>query len=174
MSTPIVSAIVVMAENRIIGSNNHLPWRLPADLKHFKTLTTGHPVVMGRKTFESIGKPLPNRFNIIISRNQAFHAPNCVVVQSINDAIQHAAALNSNEIFVIGGADIYKQALPHIKRIYLTIIHHTFDGDTYFPELNMSHWEEYEHITHPADKENIYSYSFVTLERKDYFTHNPP
>ena len=155
-----ISAIAAMADNRIIGKNNQLPWHLPADLKHFKALTTGHPILMGRKTFESIGRPLPNRVNIILTRNPNYTATGCIIVTSIE------AALNAhNELFVIGGADVYRECLPHVQHLYLTIVHHHFDGDTYFPELNMHEWQESSRIRHEPDAENAYAYSFITLQR---------
>lgn len=160
---PILSAIAAMSENRVIGIENQLPWHLPADLKHFKTLTTGHPILMGRKTYESIGRPLPNRTNIIITRNADFTAPGCVVVTSIEDAITRAAEENAQEIFIIGGAEVYKQLLPHVQRIYLTIVHEQFAGDAFFPELDLKEWKEVERETHAADENNAYSYSFITL-----------
>lgn len=166
MQQPIVSAIVAMSENRIIGKNNQLPWRLPADLKHFKAITTGHVILMGRKTYESIGKPLPNRINMIITRDVRFNARGCKIVHSVEEAIEQASAENQKEMFIIGGAQIYQQCLPQTQRIYLTIVHHHFDGDVSFPELNQSEWSEIERIRYPADNENIYSYSFVRLERE--------
>lgn len=164
-SQPCLSAIVAMSENRVIGDDNHLPWHLPADLKHFKTLTTGHPILMGRKTYESIGRPLPNRTNIIMTRNPSFQAPGCIVVTSIGDAIKHAATIGSQEIFIIGGAEIYLQLLSSIQRIYLTVIHEQFDGDAFFPELAQTEWEEHDAITHHADENNEYDYTFSILER---------
>src|SRR5260221_12371914 len=110
---PKISAIVAMSENRVIGDDNQLPWHLPADLKHFKTLTTGHPILMGRKTYESIGRPLPNRTNIILTRNSDFDAPQCVVVTSIEEAIESPASTHSDEIFIFGGAEVYKQLMPN-------------------------------------------------------------
>lgn len=165
---PIVSAIVAMSENRVIGKNNRLPWHLPSDLKHFKTITTGHPILMGRKTYESIGRPLPNRTNIIITRNSTFQAAGCVVVTSIEEAVQHASSENAAEIFIIGGALVYRQLMPHIQRIYLTIVHHEFEGDAYFPKLNMNEWKESARERHPADTENAYAYSFITLDRASH------
>ena len=162
---PVISAIAAMAENRIIGNNNQLPWRLPADLKHFKAITTGHPILMGRKTYTSIGKPLPHRTNIIITRDTAFTAPSCKVVTSLENAIQYALSENVSEIFIIGGAEVYQQLLPHIQRIYLTIVHHMFEGDVYFPELDKTAWKEIECVSHTADEENPYAYSFLRLER---------
>lgn len=163
---PILSAIVAMAENRIIGKDNKLPWHLPADLKHFKTITTGHPILMGRKTYESIGRPLPNRTNIIMTRDASYQAAGCIVVTSIEDALKQAAAHDAGEIFVIGGAEIYKQLMPHIQRIYLTIVHQPFDGDVYFPELDMKKWEKVVDEKHAADEQNAYAYEFITLEKR--------
>src|SRR6188472_2703937 len=120
LNKPILSAIVAMAENRVIGKNNQLPWHLPADLKHFKTITTGHPILMGRKTHESIGKPLPNRQNIILTRDSNYVAAGCTVVTSVKAALQKA---ESPEVFIIGGAEIYRQLLPQVQRLYLTIVH---------------------------------------------------
>lgn len=162
---PKISAIVAMSENRVIGDDNQLPWHLPADLKHFKTITSGHPILMGRKTYESIGRPLPNRTNIIITRNPEFKAEGCIVIQSLDEAIRYAAESNCDEIFIIGGAEVYKQLLPHIKRIYLTIVHENFDGDAFFPELNLAEWKENKRERHDADDNNEYDYSFIMLER---------
>lgn len=162
---PILSAIVAMAENRVIGKDNKLPWHLPADLKHFKSITTGHPILMGRKTYESIGRPLPNRTNIIMTRDAAYHAAGCIVVTSIEKALEQATVHEAGEIFIIGGAEIYRQLMPHIQRIYLTIVHHQFDGDAYFPELDMDEWKKVENVKHAPDEQNIYAYEFVTLER---------
>lgn len=167
VTTPaLLSAILAMDENRLIGKNNQLPWHLPADLKHFKTLTLGKPILMGRKTYESIGKPLPKRINIVMTRDENFTAPGCIVVHSIQDALQFAAAEQAPEIVVIGGAHIYQQLLPFTQRIYMTIVHHQFEGDTYFPELDRQAWKEIECSHHAADAENHYAYSFLTLERK--------
>jgi len=164
---PIISAIVAMSENHVIGDNNQLPWFLPADLRHFKGITTGNPILMGRKTYASIGRPLPNRTNIIITRNPSFNAPGCIVVTTIHAAIQRALLDGNNEIFIIGGAEVYAQLMPHIERIYLTIVHQTFEGDAYFPELDRTEWKECENITHRPDEENVYPYSFLRLERRD-------
>lgn len=165
---PLLSAIAAMAENRTIGFKNSLPWHLPADLKHFKTLTHEHPILMGRKTFESIGKPLPNRTNIILTRDPTYQAAGCIVVTSLELAIQEA--LNShhntnNEIFIIGGEEIYRQLLPHVQQLYLTIVHHEFEGDAFFPALNNNEWHEISRETHHADEHHAYNYSFLTLER---------
>lgn len=164
-SLPILSAILAMSENRVIGKNNQLPWHLPADLKHFKALTTGHPIVMGRKTYESIGRPLPNRTNIIMTRHPSLHVSGCIVVTSIEAALECAKAENSTEIFIIGGAEVYNQLLPATQRIYMTVVHGQFDGDAFFPELDKTEWQEIERIDHPADVNNAYAYSFLRLER---------
>lgn len=163
---PLISAIVAMAENRVIGKDNQLPWRLPADLLHFKALTTGHPILMGRKTFLSIGKPLPNRINIIMTRDKTSQIPDCLLVSSLTEALQIKNVSEAKEVFIIGGAQIYEQLLPQIERIYLTIIHQNFIGDTYFPALNADEWREIAREPHQPDEKNPYHYSFITLERK--------
>lgn len=162
---PVLSAVAAMAENRVIGKNNQMPWHLPADLKHFKTITSGHPVLMGRKTYESIGKPLPGRTNIILTRDIQYSAPDCVIVHSLEDAVSLANELDMDEIFVIGGAEVYRQLLPQIQRIYLTMIHHEFDGDAHFPELKMEEWKEISRERHEGDEKNEFDYSFVLMER---------
>ncbi len=159
-----IAAIVAMSENRVIGRHNQIPWRLPADLRHFKQVTMGKPILMGRKTYESLGRALPGRSNIVITRETHFHAPGCLIVNSIETALE--AANYSEEVFVIGGAQLYQQMLPRTQRLYLTIVHHVFEGDTYFPELNKHEWREIERTDYKADAENIYSYSFITLEKK--------
>lgn len=162
MSLRRISAIVAMSENRVIGVNNQLPWNMPADLAHFKTLTTGHTIIMGRKTFESIGKPLPNRTNIIVTRDERYLKEGCIVVNSIESALDQAS---KGEIFVIGGADIFKLTFPLLDRIYLTIIHHTFEGDVFFPEYEAANWQEVSHVRHPKDEKNLYDYSFIQLDK---------
>lgn len=164
-SRPILSAIVAMSENRIIGNQNKLPWHLPADLKHFKEITTGHFIIMGRKTFESIGKSLPNRTNIVLSRDANFHAPGCQTVCSIDEAIAQAEQANQKEIFIIGGAEIYRQLLPKIERLYLTIVHSQIEGDTSFPTLSTPEWIETSRERHESDEKNAFAYSFITMER---------
>jgi dihydrofolate reductase len=159
-----ISAIIAMSENAVIGKNNQLPWHLPADLCHFKNITLGKPILMGRKTFESIGKVLPGRCNVIITRDENFSVPGCVIANSIETAL--AAVSYANEVFVIGGAALLQQMLPMVSRLYLTIIHHEFDGDVYFPEINLSEWQEVEREDHSPDEVNKYSYSFIVLEKK--------
>lgn len=162
---PILSAIVAISENHVIGYQNQLPWHLPADLKHFKDITTGHPIIMGRKTYQSIGKPLPNRSNIIITRDPDFMAAACLIAASIEEAILLAATTNTNEAFIIGGAEIYKTSLPLVQRIYLTVIHHTFAGDAFFPILDENTWKEVSREDHAADEKNAFHYSFIVMER---------
>lgn len=159
-----ISAVVAMSENRVIGKDNRLPWHLPADLQHFKKITLGKPILMGRKTFESIGCPLPLRRNIVVTRDENFQAPGCVVVHSVEEGIQEAAY--SKEICVIGGAILFAEMLPTIQKIYLTMVHHLFVGDAYFPELDMNEWREVERERHDADEKNVFAYSFIVLERK--------
>lgn len=157
-----VTIVVAIAENYAIGKSNQLLWHMPADLKHFKQITSGHTIIMGRKTYDSVGKPLPNRRNIIISR-QDVTIPGCEVVQSVEDALELCA--NEDEVFIVGGAEIYKLAMNKTDRIYLTIIHHSFDADSFFPEIDYMEWKEVSREDHPADEKHKYAYSFITLER---------
>ena len=160
---PLISIIAAVAENRAIGIHNRLPWHLPADLKYFRNKTLGHHVIMGRKNYQSIGKPLPQRTNIVITRDPGFDAPGCVVVNSIDAAL--AAAEGDPELFIIGGAGIYAQSLPFADRLYLTLVHHSFEGDTYFPELEWAQWKEISKEYHEPDERNPYPYTFVVLDR---------
>ena len=158
-----LSVIVAMAANRVIGHENRLPWHLPADLKHFKATTLGKPVLMGRKTWESIGRPLPGRINIVITRDTAYEADGCVVVHSLDEAIR--AAGETAEAMVIGGAELYRQALPLANKLYLTLVHGEFTGDTRFPQWRQDEWREIERVDHEPDESNLHAYSFLTLER---------
>jgi dihydrofolate reductase len=158
-----IAGIVAMSENRVIGNDNQLPWHLPADLKHFKTITMGKPILMGRKTFESIGRALPGRCNVIITRDESFQAPGCVIANSIETAL--SAVSYSEEIFIIGGAALFQQMLPMIKRLYITLIHHYFMGDVYLPNINEAEWHETHREDCQPNSENPYSYSFITLDR---------
>lgn len=158
-----VSLIAAIAENRVIGSRNALPWRLPADLRHFRELTTGHPVIMGRRNYESIGRPLARRTNIVVTRRRDFDAPGCIVVNSLEDAF--AACREAADVFVIGGAEIYAQAMDRATRLCLTLVHAAVAGDTLFPPLDWSAWRETAHERHEPDDDHAYPYSFVTLER---------
>ena len=153
-----------MAENRVIGINNTLPWRLPADLKHFRNTTTGHAILMGRKTYESFGKPLPNRTHVIITSEKNYPAPpGGIVVNSVQAALK--AVEDNDEIFIVGGASLYSQTLPYAHRLYLTLIHATVKGDAYFPEFDLGQWRERARENHEADLNNSFAYSFVTLDR---------
>lgn len=162
--TVMISLVAAMASNRVIGIENRLPWHLPADFKHFKSVTMAKPIIMGRKTFESIGRPLPGRTNIIITHNTTYTAEGCNVVNSIDEAL--ALTQSVPEVMIIGGASFYQQALPFAQRIYLTIIHHAFEGDAYFETLDDAQWCETERIDCKPDDKNHYPYSFITLERK--------
>ena len=159
----IVTIVVAIAENNAIGKNNQLLWYLPADLKHFKNITTGHTVIMGRKTYESVGKPLPNRRNIIITR-QDITIEGCEVVKSIEDAL--ALCADEDEVFIVGGAEIYRQSMHLTNRIYLTVVHQKFDADSFFPEIHYDEWLETEQEDHEPDEKNKLPYSFITLERR--------
>ena len=160
---PCVSLIVAMARNRVIGINNTLPWYLPADLKHFKTLTMGHHIVMGRKTYESIGKPLPGRTSVVVTRNVDYSMPGVIVQHSLAAAI--TACGNDDEIFVIGGAEIFRQAMDIADRIYLTEIDADISGDTHFTQCDLNLWREAARVSHAPDEKNIYPYHFVTYSR---------
>ena len=161
----IVSAIAAVAENRVIGKDNDLIWRLPNDLKFFKTHTSGHAIIMGRKTWESMGRPLPKRTNIVITRNAGYEAPGAVVVTSMDAALEKAAELNETEAFIIGGGEIYRQSMPLINKLYYTHVHATVDGDTYFPEVNWSGWMEIDRTDHPADDRHDHAFSTAIYEK---------
>jgi dihydrofolate reductase len=155
------SIIAAMARNRVIGVNNGLPWRLPEDLQHFKALTLGHPVLMGRKTWESLPGRLPGRTNVVITRNPSFHADGCVVVNSLDAAI--AACAHASEAFCIGGAELYGQALEYAARLYLTEIQDDFPGDARFPDFDRTRWRETAREIHRNDAG--LEYHFVTYDR---------
>ncbi len=159
-----VSIIVAVSENNVIGKDNKLIWHLPADLKLFKTLTMGHHMIMGRKTYESIGKALPGRTSIVVTHQPSYTAEGCIVVNSLQDAF--AKASGDTEVFIIGGDGIFKQSLNFANKIYLTKIYHSFEGDTFFPELNEKEWEMKECNDFQPDEKNAYPYSFCVLERK--------
>ncbi len=159
-----LSIIVAMDDNQLIGKNNALPWHLPADLAYFKKTTTGKTVLMGRKTHESIGFPLPNRRNIIVSRNPNFQADGCEVVPSINDAL--SLAKNDDEVMIMGGASFYQQILPSVNRLYITQIEGKYDGDAYFPEFDHNDFAETFKESHAPDEKNKHTYHFTILDRK--------
>ncbi len=159
----IISIIAAMADNRVIGIDNSLPWNLPADMKWFRQQTMNKPVLMGRKTFDSIGKPLPKRRNIVISRDIALEIEGCEVVGTIDEALNLCA--DENEVMIIGGASFYEQMLPRANRLYLTLVHADIAGDAWFPELDFEHWREIQRTDHRADESNAFDVSFVILER---------
>ncbi|MBU2540101.1 dihydrofolate reductase [Patescibacteria group bacterium] len=162
----ILSIISAVAENRVIGNKNSLPWHLPDDFKYFKETTLNKPIVMGLNTFKSIGeKPLPSRKNIILNNDLSYVPPEgCFVAHSIEELLDMVK--NENEVMICGGALVYKQLLPLANRLYLTFIHHSFEGDTYFPEFDIKEWREVKRTDNKADEKNKFDYSFVILERK--------
>ncbi len=159
----ITSLIVAMDQNGLIGRDNDLPWRLSADLKYFKQITMGKPIIMGRKTHESIGRPLPGRQNIVITRDESFFAEGCTIVSSIPGALQAAGEVE--EVMFMGGASLYEQVLPQVNRLYLTQVHATLAGDTWFPEWDPKEWTEVSRVDYLADEKNAFDYSFIVLER---------
>jgi dihydrofolate reductase len=161
-----ISIIVAVAENGVIGKDNQLLWKLSADLKRFKNITSNHFIVLGRKTFESIGKPLPNRTSLIISKNYTCDFENCFVFNTINDAIDFAKQQNQEEIFVIGGGEIYKQTLPLANKIYLTLVHTEIDGDTYF-DYDESNWKVKHKQIVLKDEKNEFDSTYLILEREN-------
>jgi dihydrofolate reductase len=158
-----VSLIVAASANNVIGVRGELPWRLPADLRRFKQVTTGKPIVMGRLTWDSIGRPLPNRQNIVISRNPDFTAAGCDIVASPDEAIDMAGDVD--ELMIIGGGQLYREFLPRAQRIYLTRVAVNIAGDASFPELEAREWSETSREPHPADEEHAYSFEIIQLER---------
>lgn len=161
----ILSLLVASDENNVIGKDNKLPWHLPNDLKYFKNLTWGMPILMGRKTFDSIGKPLPGRKSIVITRSNEWNHEGVEVVHSIEDAVSKAKKSGVKEIFVIGGAEIFKTSFTQAFRIYRTIIHHSFEGDVYFPEMKEQEWNLVNKRYCEADEKNLYAHTFQVWER---------
>jgi dihydrofolate reductase len=157
------SIIVAFDRNFLIGNGNKLPWHLPADLSHFKKITSGNTIVMGRKTYESIGKALPNRENIVISRNPDYKVGDAVVVSSVTAAL--AGCKSEKEIFFIGGSEIFKEALPHVTNLYLTRIDHQFEGDIFFPQLDFSGWKLISKESFDKDEKNKFNYSFLLFTK---------
>jgi len=158
-----LSIIVAIDENYGIGKDNQLPWHLPADLKYFKAVTTGHTVIMGRKTYDSMGKALPNRRNIVISRQKTLDLPDAELVHSLEEAISLCSS--EEEVFIIGGAEIFKQALPLISSMYITRIRHQFDADTYLKGIDWNEWEEVSREDREPDEKNAYTYSFLKYQK---------
>lgn len=152
-----------MGENGVIGAKNRMPWHLSADLRHFRQITMGKPVLMGRKTHQSIGRPLPGRLNIVLSRDKSYSAEGCVIAGSLDEAVTQAG---DQEIMIIGGAALYESFLPLTDRLYLTLIHHHFDGDTFFPTLDWADWRVIEREDIDGDLESGLRYSFLTMERR--------
>nr|AIA15430.1 Dihydrofolate reductase [uncultured bacterium] len=162
----IVSLVIARAANGVIGQRGQIPWRIPADMKHFKAVTMGKPCIMGRKTWHSLPKkPLPGRTNIVLTREMGFHAEGAVLAHSFDDALVRAEAESPEEIAVIGGADIYRVALPRAVRIYLTDVHGVFEGDVHMPEFNPLEWKQVAREDHAANETGV-AFSFVTLERR--------
>ena len=161
-TSPIIAIIAAMARNGVIGNANTLPWSLPADLQHFRELTWGKPIIMGRKTAESLGKALPGRENIVISRQTDLTLPGMEIVHDLDEAL----AGHHGEVLVIGGAEIYRQAIPRAGIMYLTMLDAEFEGDTMFPAYVHDDWEQIDEACHPADQKNPYPYRFVTLCRR--------
>ncbi|MFO7276783.1 MAG: dihydrofolate reductase [Pseudomonadota bacterium] len=161
---PLVSLVVAVSENGVIGRDNALPWHLPADLRRFKALTMGKPMLMGRRTYESIGRPLPGRTSLVLTRDPAWSAPPGVIaVRSIEEALERVSG--APELAVIGGEAVFRLTLPLASRIYLTRVHAHVEGDVRFPELDPREWREVESSAHPADERHPYAMTFVTLER---------
>ena len=160
---PTLSLIVAAGERNEIGKDGRMPWHLPADLKHFKEVTLGKPVIMGRRTHESIGKALPGRRNIVVTRNAGYTADGCEIAHSLREALELAG--NAAEIMVIGGAAIYREALPLAERIYLTRVAGQFEADTYFPAFDPKEWLEKQRLHRPADERNGRACDFIVLER---------
>lgn len=164
----LISIIVAAAENNVIGKDNSLIWNMPADMKYFKDKTSGHCIITGRKNYESIPekfRPLPNRTNIVITRQTDYKAPGAIVMHTIEEAIEKAKARGDEEIFIIGGAEIYKQSLKYTDRVYLTRIHHAFEGDAFFPELDPAEWRETQCTKGLVDEKNKYPHDYLVFEK---------
>lgn len=164
----IISAIAALSKNRVIGKDNDLPWRLPDDMKFFMETTKGHHVIMGRKNYDSLHKkfkPLPNRTNIVITHQKNYQAPGCIILNTLEPALEIAQKNGEMECFIIGGAEIYKLAMPFTTRLYLTEIDAHIEGDTYFPDFTPEDWKEISRIYHPADERHHYAFDFVIYDR---------
>lgn len=159
-----ITLIAAVAEQNALGKDNKLIWHLPSDLKRFKQVTLNHHIIMGRKTFESLGKPLPNRTSVIITRNPNYKAEGCIVVGSLNEALE--VAKEDTNPFIIGGAEIYKQSILMADQLDLTFVHHYFEADAFFPEIDPLIWQETFREDHKADDKNKYDYSFVSYTKK--------
>lgn len=162
----IISFVVAASENNVIGKDNQLLWSLPNDMKFFKNTTWGMPVIMGRKTYESLGKPLAGRTNIVITRQHHWQPEGVIVANSLDKSIEAAAGTDAKEAFIIGGGEIFKQALPIANRIFITRVHASFEGDAFFPEFRNSEWQQTSQLDFQADEKHAYAYSFQVWERK--------
>lgn len=160
----IIAVVVAIAENNAIGKDNQLLWHLPADLKHFKQITSGHTIIMGRKTYDSIGKPLPNRRNIVMTRKVGLEIPGVEVTSNIEEAL--ALCKTEEEVYIIGGAEIYKSTMHLVDKIYLTKVHQSYEADAFFPEIDSKRWNETDVEKHLPDEKNHVAYTFSTLLRK--------
>jgi dihydrofolate reductase len=165
-ATPIISFVVAADESNVIGKDNQLPWHLPNDLRYFKNLTWGMPILMGRKTFDSIGKPLPGRRNIVITRSVSWQRPGVDAVHSIEAALALARHDDVKEVFVIGGAEIFKTAYPYASRLYLTRVHHRFEGDVFLPQINEQEWRKVKATAASKDDKNAYAHTFEVWEKR--------
>ena len=161
----IISLVAAASDNNVIGNNGQLPWKMPSDMKFFKDLTMGHVVIMGRKTYESMGKPLQGRKNIVVTRNKSFKAEGCIVLSSLIEAFN--VFTDEKEVFVIGGAQVYMQAMQKAHKIYLTRVHCTVEGDAHFVQPSEKEWVQTKYEKHLADTKNPYSYTFIELVRKN-------
>lgn len=161
----LISAIVAVSSNNVIGRDGHLPWHLSADLKRFKTITTGHSIILGRKNYEDIGRPLPNRTNYVLTRNASFEAPGCIVCASLEAALEAARAAGETECFIIGGAAVYREAMPLVQKLYFTRVESDVDGDVFFPEWGEG-WSMESEEPFPADEKNDFATTFQVWSRK--------
>lgn len=161
----LISAIVAVSSNNVIGRDGHLPWHLSADLKRFKTITTGHSIILGRKNYEDIGRPLPNRTNYVLTRNASFEAPGCIVCASLEAALEAARAAGETECFIIGGAAVYREAMPLVQKLYFTRVESDVDGDVFFPKWGEG-WSLESEESFPADEKNDFATTFQVWSRK--------
>ena len=161
----LISAIVAISRNNVIGRDGHLPWHLSADLKRFKAITTGHSIILGRKNYDDIGRPLPNRTNYVLTRNANFEAPGCIVCNSLAQAVESAQSAGESECFIIGGAAVYREAMPLVKKMYVTRVESDVDGDVFFPEWGEG-WRKVSEESFPADEKNDFPTVFEVWERE--------
>ena len=161
----IVSQIAAMSRNRIIGKDNKLPWNMPDDLAYFFKVTRGHHIILGRKNFEAIGKALPSRVNIVVTRNPNYKAPGCIVVENIQQALKYSESKGEEEVFIVGGGQIYQASLGITNKIYLTIIDTEIEGDVFFPEFDLKSWNVISKVSHSADNRNPFNYTYYIFER---------